>query len=147
MENCGRYKNKENGEISSTSAIVLHDTHTVSDQFLKDELDLSTHLESIADTNLRFGVEQTNLILRRKMPQLDIKLDKANPPHKEEKRLTEVARRLLSLRMDQYENIQESFYLRQQLKVQADPWENYFMHDAQYFLPLICHEETLAVEK
>lgn len=28
-----------------------------------------------------------------------------------------------------------------------DPWDNFLFHDSRYLLPLICHNDSLAVEK
>jgi len=33
--------------------------------------------------------------------------------------------------------------MRKELKLDEDPWENYLIYDARYFLPLLCHKKAL----
>jgi hypothetical protein len=36
---------------------------------------------------------------------------------------------------------------RKQMGLDEDPWDNFLFHDSRYLLPLICHNDSLAVEK
>lgn len=42
-------------------------------------------------------------------------------------------------------NIQHT--LRKQLKLAEEPWENYLIHDAKHFLPILCHSTERAIEE
>lgn len=35
--------------------------------------------------------------------------------------------------------------LRKDLKLQEDPWENYLVHDSQYFLPILFSQKSLSI--
>ena len=37
--------------------------------------------------------------------------------------------------------------LRKQMKMDEDPWDNYLIYDAKYFVPLLCHNTELPVEQ
>jgi hypothetical protein len=37
--------------------------------------------------------------------------------------------------------------LRKQMKMDEDPWDNYLIFDAKYFVPLLCHNSELPVEQ
>lgn len=36
--------------------------------------------------------------------------------------------------------------LRKQMKMDEDPWDNYLIYDAKYFVPLLCHSSDMPVE-
>jgi len=42
---------------------------------------------------------------------------------------------------------QTQHFLKKQLKIFEDPWENYLVHDAKYFMPLLCHSQMLNIEE
>lgn len=37
--------------------------------------------------------------------------------------------------------------MRKQFKMDEDPWDNYLIHDAKHFLPLLCHNSELPIEQ
>ncbi len=37
--------------------------------------------------------------------------------------------------------------LRKQLKIEMEPWENYLIHDAKYFVPILCHQKDRDIEE
>lgn len=37
--------------------------------------------------------------------------------------------------------------LRKQMKMDEDPWDNYLIYDAKYFVPLLCHNHDLPIEQ
>jgi hypothetical protein len=37
--------------------------------------------------------------------------------------------------------------LRKQLKMDEDPWDNYLVYDAKYYIPLLCHGNELKIEE
>lgn len=37
--------------------------------------------------------------------------------------------------------------MRTQFKMAEDPWDNYLVYDAKYFIPLLCHNTALPIEQ
>jgi hypothetical protein len=144
MESCGVFESQ--GQTTSMSSIVILDTNTTSDMFRRDELDLQNHLASISDHVLDFGVEQNNLIMKRRMPQLELRADTNNYNHFQTQ-IVAHANKLFSFVIDQYSKSSKQYYMKKELKIHQDPWENYLMHDSKHFIPLICHQKPLPIEK
>jgi len=141
MESTGQFR-----EGNTFSAIVLFDSDTTSDMFKRDELDLHSHLCSISDEIVSFGLTSSNLLLKRRMPQLDLR-HKTTPNVFVQSSLFQTVFKSLKHILALYTLQFQEVVAKKELKMHVDPWENYLVHDSKYFLPLLAHSSPLPIEE
>jgi len=140
MENTGVFADKG---ISMTSLFLI-DKDSTSLTFKKDEMTLQQHLESISDQIVDFSAERISLT-KGMMPLVDMKPDKTVIDYWQTPLLRTVKSQLQSL-INELRESHTMHVLRKQMKMDEDPWDNYLIYDAKYFVPILCHNSDLPIE-
>jgi len=140
MENTGVF---ENGK--SFTSVFLIDTDSTSMHFLHDEKRLIQHLESISDQVVDFSSDRVSMT-KGLMPVIDMKPDSTIIDYWQTPFVREVKHQLQVL-INQLTASHQMHVLRKQFKMDEDPWDNYLIHDAKHFLPLLCHNSGLSIEE
>ena len=113
--------------------------------FKKDELTIQLHLESMADQIVDFSSESISLT-KGMMPIIEMKPDKTIIDYWQTPLLRTVKYQLQDL-INRLRESHTMHVLRKQMKMDEDPWDNYLIFDAKYFVPLLCHNSELPVEQ
>jgi len=141
MENTGMFCDKD----TSMTSIFIVDKDSTSLMFKKDELTLSQHLESLADQIVDFSSDRVSLT-KGMMPLIDMKPDKTIIDYWQSPLLKKVKNELQEL-INQLRESHTMHLLRKQMKMDEDPWDNYLIYDAKYFVPLLCHNTDIPIEQ
>jgi hypothetical protein len=141
MENTGVFLEKG----YSMTTLVLVDKDSASMMFKKDELTIQLHLESMADQIVDFSSESISLT-KGMMPIIEMKPDKTIIDYWQTPLLRTVKYQLQDL-INRLRESHTMHVLRKQMKMDEDPWDNYLIFDAKYFVPLLCHNSELPVEQ
>ncbi len=140
MENTGVFLNQG----YSMTSVVLVDKDSSSMMFKKDEQTIQMHLESIADQVVEFSAERVSLT-KGMMPLIEMKPDKTIIDYWQTPLLRNVKYQLQDL-LSKLTESHNMHVLRKQMKMDEDPWDNYLIYDAKYFVPLLCHSSEMPVE-
>ena len=140
MENTGVFLDQG----YSMTSVVLVDKESSSMMFKKDEQTIQLHLESIADQVVDFSAERVSLT-KGMMPLIEMKPDKTIIDYWQTPLLRNVKYQLQDL-LSRLTECHTMHVLRKQMKMDEDPWDNYLIYDAKYFVPLLCHSSEMPVE-
>lgn len=141
MENTGMFCDKD----TSMTSIFIVDKDSTSLMFKKDELNFCQHLESMTDQIVDFSSDRISLN-KGMMPLIDMKPDNAIIDYWQSPLLKKVKGELQSL-INQLRDSHTMHVLRKQMKMDEDPWDNYLIYDAKYFVPLLCHNTDIPIEQ
>ncbi len=79
------------------------------------------------------------------MPVVEMKPDKTIIEYWQTPYVRAVKHKLQAL-IGQLTEANNMHVLRKQLKMDQDPWDNYLIFDAKYFVPHLCHSHELPIE-
>ena len=140
MENTGVFLDQG----YSMTSVVLVDKDSSSMMFKKDEQNVQLSLDSIADQVVDFSAERVSLT-KGMMPLIEMKPDKTIIDYWQTPLLRHVKYQLQDL-LGRLTESHAMHVLRKQMKMDEDPWDNYLIYDAKYFVPLLCHSSDIPVE-
>ena len=141
MENTGMFCEAD----TSMTSIFIVDKESSSMMFRKDELSHVQHLESMTDQIVDFSSDRVSLT-KGMMPLIDMKPDKTIIDYWQSPLLKKVKKELQSL-IGELTESHTMHVLRKQMKMGEDPWDNYLIYDAKYFVPLLCHNTDIPIEQ
>ena len=80
------------------------------------------------------------------LPLIDMKPDSTIIDYWQSPLLKTVKKELQTL-INELRESHTMHVLRKQMKMDEDPWDNYLIYDAKYFVPLLCHNTDMPIEQ
>lgn len=131
MENTGCF------ETGSLTSIFIYDTQQMNFNYQLYQKYSLAHIESIADQVIEFEPEFVEM--KRSLPKLDFKgFSGVNQKYWMHPLINYIREEMQNFAQSVKSSLKQN-KLRKELKIKEDPWENFLVHDAKAFLPILNH--------